>query len=151
MGLKTNFDPAALIARMEQLGARAEKRGAEVLRKAANEVKDRAKAYAPLEHGGLEEAIEVYSDHSGINRRRVYYVAVDPDAPELDKEGKPTGRTVGRYATEMHEGVYNPGKRSQEKANALGVVVGPKYLERAADEVGAEILQAVASRIREVF
>lgn len=146
--MRVQFDAAAIVAKLTQIGERAERNGAEALRKAAHEIRDRARDYAPLEHGGLTEAISVYSDRSGVNRRRVFYVYIDPDAPELNAQGEPTGRTVERYINWTHEGEYNLGKRSAHKAAMLGVYVGPKYLERAADEVTDDLNQAVADHIR---
>jgi hypothetical protein len=151
MAMTVRFDPRAIAATLLQIGERAEKRGAEALRKGAHEIQRRARNYAPVEHHGLEQAIEVSSDHSGINRRRVYYVYVDPDAPELSASGEPTGRTVGRYLYWIHEGDYNLGKRSLAKSYALGVQVGPKFLERAADEVLDSLNQAVANYMRGIF
>jgi len=151
MGMKISFDARAIVAKLTQIGEHAEKRGAEALRKGAHEIRNRARAYAPLEHGGLEHAIQVYSDRSGINRRRVYYVYIDPDMPELDAGGKPTSRKVGRYMMMMHEGSYNLGKRSLAKEASSGVSVGPKFLERAADEVIDKLNQAVAQHIRGIF
>lgn len=148
MGLKVRFDPAAIAAKLTQIGERAEKHGAEAMSRAAKEIQKRAKDYAPLEHGGLEEAIETSSDRGGINRRRRFYVYVDPDAPELDKDGSPTGRYVGRYLYWIHEGDYNLGKRSQAKDAALGGGVGPKFLERASDEVTEKLNQAIADHIK---
>lgn len=151
MGMKITFDPRAIVAKMAQVGERAEKGGAEALHKGAKEIQKRARMYSPLDHGGLEHAIEYYSDRSGINRRRVFYVYINPDAPELNSRGEPTGRTVERYAMYMHEGDYNLGKRSQAKAASLGVEVGPKFLERAADEVMEELNDAIAEQLRRIF
>lgn len=90
------------------------------------EVRDRARDYVPFEAGNMERAIKITSE----NRRRRWVVYVDSSMPD------DTGRyTVGDYLAFLHEGSYKLGKGSVDKANALGVTVGPKFLERAFKEI----------------
>lgn len=99
------------------------------------EVRDRAREYVPLDHGNMEAAIKVTSE----NRRRRWVVYVDTTMP--DDTGK---FTVGAYLRFLHEGQYNLGEKSKEKAAELGVEVGPKFIERAFKEIVTE------ERIREM-
>lgn len=139
-----------LIVSIEQIGKKAVDHAIRRMGSEAEKIRDLAIEYAPVEHGGLEEAIIVDEDRSGINGRKVFYVLVDETAPELDEDGSPTGRSVGQYAEYMHEGTdYKLGKRSQEK-NASGKV-GPKFLERAADEREDEVEQSVYNAVRELL
>lgn len=107
-------------------------RGArEALQNGAEEIKELAVQYAPFDEGNLESAIKTRKSQDG--RRNMFEVYVDEDA-----EGS-HDRLVGDYAFEMHEGVYNLGEKSQEKANMSGLPVGRKFLERAKDELDGKI------------
>lgn len=151
MGMTVDFDIGALVSRLQQIGDHASSNGARGLRRAAVRVQKLAVSYAPLEHGGLEDAIKIEEDSSGINRRKIFYVYVDPTSPELDASGQATGRLVGRYMHWIHEGDYKLGKASQAK-NAGSGKVGPKFLERAADEVdGKAVTDMVLEQLRETF
>ena len=152
MAITITGDLDALIQTIEQTGKRAVDHAARRMGAEAEKVAQLARDYAPVEHHGLEEAITVEGDKSGINGRKVYRIFVDENAPELNEDGSPTGRLVGRYAGYMHEGSdYKLGKLSREKAAALGVRVGPKFLERAADERADEIEKSVYNAARQAL
>lgn len=126
MGLKVTEPNGPVSLLLEQDGKKAVRGGADLLRKAAQEIANRAVEYAPVDKSNLEQAIHVNEDRGGQNRRVRTYVEVG---------GVVNGVNVDQYATQMHEGVYNLGPKSVEKAQRTGKPVGRKYLERAADEL----------------
>lgn len=139
----------ALVAVLEQLGERAEKNGARGLERAAKRVQKNAVLFAPLDHGGLEEAILIDEDKDAKRRRR-FYVFVDPNAPELDEDGNPTKRRVGRYMLFAHESTQSgTGKRSIQKSRETGAFAGYKFMERALREENADsVAQEVGKEIK---
>lgn len=136
----------ATLAKLERIGKRTNKAALRIVRAGAKDIADRASDYAPVDQGDLENSIVVEEDRRG-NDRIVFYVGVDPS-----KLGEGYWRYGFRYDIEMHEGVYNPGPLSQAKnARVGGSGVGPKYLERALDEIGPEIEEAVKEATRGIL
>ncbi len=117
------------------------------LKKSATEVQKLARKYAPLDRGNLEDAIQVISGNKIGRAFAEYYVGVNESHPVPERPDK----TVGDYALEMHEGEYDLGFRSQEKARKLGVEVGPKYLERALDDLKKPIVDNFQAVVKEVI
>lgn len=116
---------------LEQIGPKAVDAARETMRRKSYEIRDLARRNAPRDLGNLEDAIIVVEDREGINRRKRFAVTVDED-----HEGDGPGRTVGQYATVMHEGAYALGDESYAKQQADPEAnVGPKYLESAAYDV----------------
>lgn len=114
------------------------------IKKGAEDIKALSQDMAPHQHGALEDAHAIEldeADHSAI-------VYIDKDAPGED------GRPVGRYADLMHEGLYpgsrfklGPGSVAKQAANP-GVVVGGKFLERAADKLAPGIIKRMRQAIK---
>lgn len=107
------------------------------LKKGAEDIKTLSQRMAPHKHGALERAHDVEIDESDLSA----IVFVDKDAPGED------GRPVGRYADMMHEGLYpgsrfklGPGSIAKQAANP-GILIGGKFLERAAEELAPEIIK----------
>ena len=109
------------------------------LREAADEIIERARNYAPVDEENLEDAIDYLEEDDPLH----VVVGVDMNHPGTRSP------TVSGYAEKMHEGDYQLGKRSQDKQAALGVMVGPKYLERAVDEVKEKFTDRLRIRVRE--
>lgn len=107
----------------------------------AMEIQDLAREFAPVDEGNLEKAIKVREEKNSLS------VSVYVDGRVREKRG----RKVARYATIMHESVYDLGTRSQAKADATGKEVGRKYLERAFAELENELTRAVEAALRNVL
>lgn len=127
-----------LMATLRQVGDKAHKGVFQQMKKEAIAIRDRAREYAPIDHGNLEDAItaeEVSGERneSGQFGRKSMSVFVD-----MSKDGY-HGEPIGQYAYVMHEHFYNLGKRSAQKDAGRGVV-GRLYLERAAAEVSRDIM-----------
>ena len=111
---------------LRQTGGRIVKVINDAMGVAMKDVLKRARDYVPVEEHKVEAAIKLGNE----NRRRTWYVYVDTAMPD------DTGNyTVGDYAMWLHEDqTYNLGKDSLAK-DAGRRVVGPKYLDRAFNEV----------------
>jgi hypothetical protein len=106
------------------------------LRNSAEEVAKLARAFAPVDEGNLEEAIEASESKEGFfsRKRSVVFVGVNPD-----KLGEGYTESGFRYDVRMHEGAYKLSPASLEKQRTGGKTVGPKYLTRAWQELEPEI------------
>ncbi|CAB4122127.1 Bacteriophage HK97-gp10, putative tail-component [uncultured Caudovirales phage] len=144
MGIKLDTDIDSLIAILSQTGEYVRKGVAKKMVEGGVKMRDKAKDYAPVDEGNLEDAITVQHDRAGINGRTKVYVFVDESHPVDNRDG----HTVGEYAMRMHEGSYNLGEKSLAKQAGLGVTVGPKYLERAADDTTSETVSSMLSEAR---
>lgn len=115
----------------------------EFVRRGGKIIQDQARLNAPVDTHDLENAITTQEVRDKSNRNRIV-VEVGVDLDQLDLES----RDGFDYALEMHEGEYKLGPKSSAKQSALGgeVEVGPKYLERAAEEHQA-MLKRVAADI----
>lgn len=114
------------------------------LKRGAKDIKELSQRMAPHKHGALEDAHDVEIDEAGMTAM----VFVDKNAPGED------GRPVGRYADIMHEGLYpgsrmklGPGSVAKQNANP-GVLVGGKFLERAADEMSPAIIKRMLKAVK---
>jgi hypothetical protein len=124
------------IAALNTMGKNFTAGAIEEFNKGAEAIRDLAQNYAPVDEGHLESAIkvsEIRSKGPNVISRTIY---IDADVAD-----------VGEYAIYMHEGHYELGPKSQEKANALGVPVGAKFLTRAAKKMIPEIEKAIAARM----
>lgn len=161
MGLDSSrflMDVQLLQVGLEQIGDRSERMILKALREGANEIRDLAREYAPIDierpgdpGGDLEDAIVVDEDRGGINRRTRVFVHVDPNA--YDNRGV----QVAIYGMLMHEGLapygsgaFELGDRSRRKDGGRGMV-GGKFLERAAAEKYDEIKRHVEGVAKGVF
>jgi hypothetical protein len=109
----------------------------DALEHGAEDIQKLARLYAPVDEGNLEDSIKIDGtrDVSSQPGRKMFMVYVDLSHPA---EG---GRSVGEYAERMHETSYNLGPKSAAKEDAIGMMVGPKYLERAVEDLEDEINQ----------
>lgn len=144
MAISLETDINALILILTQTGDYVKKGVASKMLEGGYKMRDKARDYAPVDLGNLEKAIKLEHDRAGIHGRREVTVYVDEG---MSVEGREE-HTVAEYAMRMHEGSYNLGKKSLEKESALGVQVGPKYLERAADDTTAETVGSMLSEAR---
>lgn len=103
------------------------------VREAAREIMERSRQFAPVDKGNLEAA-------HNLRTRRSNSTSLEID---ISVGGSVGGVNVSQYAMIMHEGEYNVGELSQAKAAALGVFVGPKFLERALEEGEPKVIQAL--------
>lgn len=133
-----------------EIGMTAKKRVTAKLHKKALEIAALARRMAPIDEGNLEKAIKVFPEVVPVTRERnalgqfkrvdiIVYVDMEMPVPERP------GKTVGSYAYTMHEhlapfGPYNLGERSEEKQSGQRELVGGKYLERAMEELAANIM-----------
>lgn len=129
-------------ARLKRIGKRTNRAALAAVRRGAEEIADLAADYAPVDEGNLEDSIVVAEERSG-NSRIVIFIGVDPSRLGLGYK-----RYGFRYDIQMHEGVYNLGPLSQKKNSELGGGVGPKYLERALEELEEEIRTDVENAMR---
>jgi hypothetical protein len=126
------------------------------LKACAEDGADIARQMAPRDKTNLENAIKVRFE--GTDRNALgqfvkgggaYVIYVDNDVPIEGRKGK----TVGDYAWEMHEhltpaGPLNLGLESIEKQKGSNVVVGGKFLERAAEAMRGDILTRLAKVVK---
>lgn len=135
-----------LLLRLRQTGERAVKGVSDEIRRGAYDIRDLAREYAPVREGNLEDALSIDVNTEDFNGRLQAFIYVD-----INHEARrsKTG-TVGGYVMRMHEGYYNLGPKSRAKDAGRGVV-GRKFLERAAAELGPDIMERVTNRIRSVL
>lgn len=103
------------------------------VRQAAREIMEQSRKYAPVDKGNLEAAHNLRTRRSNSSSLEI----------DISVGGSVGGVNVSRYAMLMHEGEYNIGALSQAKADALGVFVGPKFLERAMEEGEPKVIRAL--------
>lgn len=113
----------------------------EVAEKGANDIKDLSVAYVPVDDGQLEGAHKVTA-RSTVLGNPAYDITVG---------GMVEGIDTDLYATWIHEGAYNLGPLSLQKAAATGKEVGPKYLERAFNELKPSIVKNYQDALKETF
>lgn len=144
MGIKVRGYGAVKL-NLDRTEDRVVKHSIEWLELAGKIVANEARMRAPVDTHDLEKAIKANQDAeiSGMNRRKTISVYVDLDA--LDLEGKHEGFD---YATEMHEGVYKLGPKSQLKDSMTDRGVGPKYLERALEDNIERLRRMYEERVR---
>lgn len=131
----------AVSTRIRNIADRTTRASRRRLDQAGEMIADRASDYAPVDRHNLEAAIQS-EGVIGDNRRKEVVVSAG---------GIVNGVNVDRYATIMHESVYEPGKESKEKAERLGVTVGRKYLERAADDLEDEIIDMMTEAVEDLL
>lgn len=128
---------SSTLASLRRSERRTNKRMLRLMRRGAQEVADRARQYAPVDEGNLEDAIEVAetSERFFGNARQVSLVGVNPE-----KLGEGYTKYGYRYDIRMHEDTtYELGPRSRAKQEATGKKVGSKFLARAYTELEPSI------------
>lgn len=148
----------SVVAKLDQVGTRAQKHLVEVMRKGAEEIKELARdyaPYAPVELGGspdqrrhLQEAIKVGEDRSGTNRRTSVFVYVDG---AMQGAGNVY---IDDYAWKMHESLspYGSGLwHAREGTIAKGPYAGGQYLARAFKDQYKLIIRMAETYARKEF
>lgn len=121
-----------LAEKLENIALRSSRGSREALERGAKDIKDLSVLHSPVDEGNLEDAHKIEKG-KGLRGRNHFTVYIDEDMSASDKED--SAKTVGDYAFEMHDGTYLLGTLSEAKQDEVGVRVGPKYLERAVDEL----------------
>jgi hypothetical protein len=153
MGIKMTSNVGAMELRLDQIGERAVKGVAGVMRQHAIRIRDLAREYAPVKTGLLEKSIDYAVIKNG--RRTSFVVFIDLDAlKSTGSEGNTT--ELGEYAFIMEESLrpygrkgkpLQLGKRSAEK-RASGKKVGGRFLARAIVDGTKDILGDAAREVR---
>jgi hypothetical protein len=140
MGVK--FYTGSLTAVLNTITSRIEDKAIKKLESSAIKVQELAVEYAPVDEGNLEDSIKVSNTESS-GGDTVVDVFVDGDVPSSD------GGKVSDYANKIHEGRFKQlGPKSQQKAASSGKAVGPKFLERAGEELTEEIFAEIFNEVR---
>ncbi len=155
----SNFDQLKLI--LKRVGNATDRAVMKALVEKGVELRDLARAGAPVDYGNLEQAIKLQhiGDLRGSSGRFLagggsVMVYIDNSMPAPSTPGEKGERTVGDYAWYIHENQtpYGPiplGPKSQEKQDANPeVVVGGGFMDRAADIIGATISQELANIVK---
>lgn len=123
-----------LMYRIDRTAKKVEDVELDLVRKMVGEIKQLAQRYAPRDTGALEDAIEaIQIDRGGLHGRHTFYVGVNPESLGMGYQAYGF-----RYDIWAHEAHYKLGKRSEEKADDLGLPkygqfgVGREFLARAA-------------------
>lgn len=155
MGIEVRYNRRQMEAQLFQVGERAEQRVTRVLRKAAIQIRDLARDYAPVKTGLLEQSID-YMVVRDSNRRNSFIVFIDMDAYKVVGVRKPRVVKLGDYAMKQHtmlrpygSGELRLGRRSAAK-RASGKKVGGRFLIRALDDSLAEVRAMVETEIRKI-
>jgi hypothetical protein len=137
---------AELVVLLENVSGKVRKNNARFMKAQAFKLRDLARQMSPRDYGPLENSIKADTidgsggrdDLSGRMTRKEWVVYVDPDDPAPERG---PGVTVGDYATWAHES-----ERAGSGLNSVikqmhqpNVEVGPKFLERAAEEVDRKL------------
>lgn len=135
-----------LLTKLSNVAKETNRNTRQALRKGGLTVQKAARENAPVDHGDLEDAIEIEESLTGLNRRMEVAVYVNPDK-EAYGEAK-----VGDYAFYLHDNFeWELGPKSQAKSDANGGKVGPLYLDRALEEHVDEIEQDLQEALSEAF
>jgi hypothetical protein len=133
--------------RLQRIGDETPKLVREQMREAGQDVERLARAFAPVDEGNLEQAIQALEERGDANRIEVVVGVVDNGT-----------RNIKTYAEQMHEGLaphgsgaFQLGPLSQAK-RARGKFVGGKFLTRAwtvvsksgPDQIGKAIRRALS-------
>jgi len=143
-----------LMTILRQTGAKAQRGVYEQMKKEAREIQRLARLYAPIDHGNLEDAIsveEIDAERGEGGRFGRKSVAVFVDTTQEGYKGEP----IGQYAYIMHEylapyGRFKLGPLSRQKNSGNGKV-GGKYLERAINDVSAEMMKRLVDVARSYY
>lgn len=140
---------SSTMLKLSRVGQKTSKKALRVFRKGAQEMGEEAKLMAPRKHGDIENAIEVTETiGTGVRGRNEIKVWVNPRklGPGYTKYGF-------RYDILVHENAtLNLGPVSQEKqaSDSRGRIVGPKYMERAKNEIAPKINREIKAIAKEV-
>lgn len=149
----------ATIKRLRRTGDHTNANALSAMKDGVSKITERAKQYAPVDSGDLEDAIKAVPTREGTFRRRYEWdIGVDKNATK-------TRTHMEDYHVEMHENYpaeySKKSKKSSDKNDALkgqlsgkitldrGKIVGGKYLERALKDYEDEIREEIEKIMRE--
>lgn len=127
---------------LRNIGDRVVETARKTMHRSAQRIETMAKRMAPVDHGNLEESIHIERSTGDRGRLQLDVVA----------GGVVNGVDTDQYAAIMHESDYELGWQSIDKqASNPDVVVGRKYLERAAEDEEAKLRpRMIAAVMREI-
>lgn len=133
------FTDKNVVVELRNIGDRVVDNARKVMHAAANRIVKQARRNAPVDDGQLEKSIHIEKAYGDRGRLEINVVA----------GGEVDGVNVDLYAAKMHESEYKLGPASRAKA-AAGNQVGPKFLERAAEDEEARLEDYMIEAITEV-
>lgn len=130
-------------ARVSQVHGRAVVEINDAMEIGVRRIANTAREMAPVDEGNLESSIKFRNE----GRRRKWAAYVDETVPD------DTGNyTIGDYIDFIHNGLYNLGPKSIAKQGAsTGVMVGPRFMERAYDQEVQGVLAMITRIARKRF
>lgn len=146
-----------LLILLKQGGEKAVRGASIQMKKEAIGIRDLARQMAPIDEGDLEKSIIVTDEGGGRDEstgrflRKYFAIGIDENATSTDRTGNTV--SVASYAYLMHEylapygNVYQLGPKSRAKQAGSSVVVGGKYLERAAAEREKGLVNRIIERV----
>lgn len=134
MSYTRGYSPEALIRSLYARKATLDDDMNDIALQGAEAIKDLSVAYSPVDEGHVEDA------------HRVVIRSTRRGAPAYDVIVDEGEADIHLYIHELNSGFmhgreYDLGPLSEEKAAATGMPVGPKFLERAFDELRPEIIK----------
>lgn len=131
-----------VVVELHSLGERVVENARKTMHASARRIVKEAQLNAPVDQHNLEKSIHIEKSYGERGRLEITVVA----------GGTVDGRDVDEYATIMHESIYALGPKSQEKQNAHPErIIGPKFLERAADKEEETLRSKMVAAIRRVI
>ena len=134
----------ATLTTFREVDRRFRKAAAAEIEKGAKDIAALARMFAPVDRGDLVKSIRAQRvNDANATKWRVKV------------GGMIGGRDVSAYAAAAHEGrstnrkSWSLGKKSREKAQALGVMVGPGYLSRAYRRLSATIKKRASDALKQ--
>lgn len=153
--IKVTANMGAIAARIQQVTERSTRGVLDVMREERDNAMDLVRDFVPVDEGNLEDAIRKGETPSGPHGRHEVDVYIDMNhpAPHFNADGSITkgteGKVTGDYALQIHEDMsYQLGPKSQEKNTRLGGGVGPKFMDRALDEIEGRLLARAREKVR---
>lgn len=137
-----NINGEKVVVELHSIGERVVENARKTMHSSAARIVTEAKLNAPIEDGELRESIHIEKDYGERGRLEITVAA----------GGVVNGVNVDDYVTAMHEGSYNLGPRSiQEQEADPSHIIGPKFLERAADTEEQKLESRMIAAIRRVI
>jgi hypothetical protein len=143
-----------LMVLLRQLGPKATDGIFQQMKVEAKTIRDTARSYAPIDHGNLEDAIKMEVLGGGRDARGRFVRKAVSVFIDMEAEGH-NGELISQYAYIMHEhltpyGPLNLGKKSRAKDGGTGMV-GGRFMERAADDVSAQMMNRLINVAKTFF
>lgn len=154
---RVKCDVAGLTRKIEQVGTRAVRGISTAMRHFGEIMLDEAIHNAPLDTGSLaggrEKALKINYGLTGVNRRLVVTIWIDPTTPYIDPNPnhKPTNKTVGDYAGLMEKYLRphgSGGYKARKGTRNKGAQAGGKFLQRAVKRYRMRLIQRAREIVR---